>query len=244
MKQSAERNEVIARLRGEILSSGGTVFSSHSNDHPDLGPLNAAFPGHCFPFRGTHEFISRNSETAAATLGFMAGLLSRIMKGPEMAVWVGAHRTLFPPGLKTFCLVPDRIIFIDLVSEKEMLWVVEECLKCNALAAVVGEVPDIHPVALRRLQLAIEKSGVPCLLHRHRPRSVENTVCTTRWMITPVASLMEEGLPGVGYPKWQVALLKVRNGKPGSWQIMWDGQQFQPGGTESMEEQNIYIKAG
>ncbi|MCW3464940.1 ImuA family protein [Chitinophaga nivalis] len=244
MKQSAARNEVIARLRGEILSSGGTVFSSYVNDHPDLGPLNKAFPGHCFPFRGTHEFISHTSETAAATLGFMAGLLSRIMKGPEMAVWVGAHRMLFPPALQTFCIVPDRIIFIDLVTEKEMLWVVEECLKCNALAAVVGEIPDVPPIALRRLQLAIEKSGVPCLLHRHRPRSVENTVCTTRWMISPMASLREAGLPGVGDPQWQVSLLKVRNGKPGNWPITWDGQQFQHGGSESTEQQNIYIKAG
>jgi protein ImuA len=55
---------------------------------------------------------------------------------------------------------------------------------------------------------------------------------------------MEEGLPGVGYPQWQVALLKVRNGKPGNWQITWDGQQFQQGVTEKTEEQNIYTKAG
>ncbi|WP_212004212.1 ImuA family protein [Chitinophaga sp. HK235] len=244
MKQPAERNEVIARLRGEILSTRGPVFSSHSHEYPDLGPLNRAFPEHYFPFRGTHEFISHNSETAAATLGFMAAVLSRLMKGPEMAVWVGAHRTLFPPGLKAFCLVPDRIIFVDLVSEKEMLWVVEECLKCNALAAVVGEIPDVHPIAFRRLQLAVEKSGVPCLLHRHRPRSVENTVCTTRWMITPVASITDNGLPGVGYPQWQVALLKVRNGRPGNWQLSWDGQQFQHSSTERMEEQHVHIKAG
>jgi protein ImuA len=26
-------------------------------------------------------------------------------------------------------------------------------------------------------------------------------------------------MPGVGFPRWNVELLKVRNGRPGTWQI-------------------------
>jgi protein ImuA len=33
-------------------------------------------------------------------------------------------------------------------------------------------------------------------------------------------------LPGVGFPKWNVELLKVRNGKPGSWQVEWAAGKF------------------
>jgi hypothetical protein len=34
-------------------------------------------------------------------------------------------------------------------------------------------------------------------------------------------------MPGVGFPGWNVELLKVRNGKPGSWQIEWAESRFQ-----------------
>jgi protein ImuA len=32
---------------------------------------------------------------------------------------------------------------------------------------------------------------------------------------------MGDDLPGVAFPRWQVELLKVRNGKPGIWQLEW-----------------------
>ncbi len=33
-------------------------------------------------------------------------------------------------------------------------------------------------------------------------------------------------MPGVGFPCWNAELLKVRNGKPGSWQIEWSDGVF------------------
>ena len=42
-------------------------------------------------------------------------------------------RTIFPPALKSFGIAPDKIIFIDLKKEKEILWAMEEALKCDGL---------------------------------------------------------------------------------------------------------------
>ena len=36
-----------------------------------------------------------------------------------------------------------------------------------------------------------------------------------------------KGIPGVGYPNWFVSLLKVRNGKPGSWKLQWRNGKFE-----------------
>jgi protein ImuA len=33
-------------------------------------------------------------------------------------------------------------------------------------------------------------------------------------------------MPGVGFPKWNVELLKMRNGKPGSWEVEWNINGF------------------
>jgi protein ImuA len=35
-------------------------------------------------------------------------------------------------------------------------------------------------------------------------------------------------MPGVGFPRWNVELLKVRNGKPGAWQIEFAEGKFRP----------------
>ena len=33
-------------------------------------------------------------------------------------------------------------------------------------------------------------------------------------------------MPGVGFPRWNVELLKVRNGKPCTWELEWSEGQF------------------
>jgi protein ImuA len=37
---------------------------------------------------------------------------------------------------------------------------------------------------------------------------------------------LDNGIPGVGFPCWNVELLKVRNGRPGTWQVEWRGGRF------------------
>ena len=86
----------------------------------------------------------------------------------------------------------------------------EEALKCDGLAAVVGEIQELSFMVSRRLQLAVEQSRV------------------TRWKISSVPSELNDDMPGVGFPRWKVELLKIRNGKPGSWTIEWVERKFRP----------------
>ena len=60
------------------------------------------------------------------------------------------QRTIFPPALKFFGIAPDKIIFIDLQKEKDILWAMEEALKCDGLAAVIGEMQELSFTASRR----------------------------------------------------------------------------------------------
>jgi protein ImuA len=111
------------------------------------------------------------------------------------------------------------------LKEKEQLWTIEEALKCDGVTAVIGEMQELSFTASRRLQLAVEQSGVTGFLIRKNPRSLA-TACVTRWKITPLASEQQDGLPGLGFPRWNVELVKVRNGKPGTWQLEWAGGGF------------------
>ena len=112
--------------------------------------------------------------------------------------------------------------------ERDMLWAMEEALKCRGLAAVIAEVREISFAESRRLQLAVESSKVTGFLLRSDPRKLNTTTCVARWQVSALPSEPEEGLPGIGFPRWQVDLLRVRNGSPGSWKMEWAENGFIP----------------
>ena len=228
MKQLVSKSEIAERLQKDILSFQG--FRSHADGlrkHYGLGEMESAFPNGIFPTGAVHEFLSDDYENAAATAGFMSGLLSKVMPARGCCLWISSKRTLFPPALKFFGIEPDRVIFVDLKKKEDLLWAIEEALRCDALAAVVGEVNDITLTESRRLQFAVEQSRVTGFLHRCNPRSANTLASVSRWKVTPIPSELEEGMPGVGYPRWHVELLKVRNGEPGSWDVEWSSDNFQ-----------------
>ena len=66
--------------------------------------LKHAFPNATFPIGCMHEFLSASVEDIAATNGFIAALLSKLMQFDGVCIWISASRTLFPPALKNLVL--------------------------------------------------------------------------------------------------------------------------------------------
>ena len=222
--------DIIARLQRDILPLQGYRSSLRSMAMDvGLGPIKNAFPNAAFPLGAIHEFCAAGVEETAASGGFIAGILSALMRDGGAALWIGALPTVFPPALASFGIAPERIIFIDAKNHKDALWAMEEALKCNTLAAVVGELPEMNFTASRRLQLAVEQSRVTGFVLRRDPRYLHTTACIARWKIVPLPGEIMDDIPGVGFPRWQVELLKVRNGKPGSWTLTWKNGSFRHG---------------
>lgn len=223
-----ERATIISQLQEDILLLQGFKPANNTAVDVGLGPIKDAFPNASFPLGAVHEFLSEGAEAAAATSGFIAGLLSSLMGSAGTSVWISSARTLFPPALRSFGIQPDRFIFIDLQKEKHGIWAMEEALKCGALTAVVGEMQEISFTTSRRLQLAVEQSQVTGFILRNNPRNLNTTACVSRWKITPLPSESADDLPGIGFPHWKVELLRIRNGRSGTWEIKWEGGRFLP----------------
>jgi protein ImuA len=102
----------------------------------------------------------------------------------------------------------------------------EEGLKCSALATVIAEIEEISFTESRRLQLVVEKSRVTGFILRKNTKKLSTTACVARWRVKSLPSEIEDGMPGLGFPRWNVELLKVRNGNPGSWTIEWQAGRF------------------
>ncbi|MFZ6009793.1 MAG: ImuA family protein [Bacteroidota bacterium] len=194
-----------------------------------------AFPNSTFPLGAVHEFLCAQPEDLTATVGFITGLQSATMGNSGAVLWISSSCKIFPQALKSFGLLPERIIFLHLKKEKEILWAIEEALKCSALSFVVGELKEIDFTSSRRLQLAVEQSQVTGFIIRSGFRKLSTTACVSRWRVTPLTSVPVlhntnhdgvDELPGIGFPKWKVELLRMRNGKPGSWAIQWIKGRF------------------
>jgi protein ImuA len=233
MKSVADRT-VIEKLQKKILALQGVKNSDISLGGIGLGIIENSFPGGIFPKAAIHEFISLSAEDAASTNGFIAVVLSKLMLESGCSLWISNRRKLFPPALKSFGVDPERLLFVDTSKTKDALWAIEEALKCDAICAVVGEIRELNFNESRRLQLAVEQSRVTGFIHRFQPRTENVLACASRWKINKISSANLDTMPGVGFPRWDVNLTKVRNGKPGQWQMQWS-----PCGLEYVKEQTV-----
>jgi protein ImuA len=232
------KKELISRLQKDILQwEGYRPPLAGMHNLVRLGPVEAAFPNGIFPMGTVHELVCGNTEQATASGGFVTGLLSVLMKNGGACLWIGLSGNLFPMAFSAFGVEPDRVIFITLSKDKEVLWVMEEALKCAGLAAVVGELREIDFKQSRRLQLAVEQSHVTGFVLRNESDKMGNTACAARWQIKPLPGEPVDGLPGLGFPRWQVELLRVRNGRPGSWIVDWSDGKFIPVEKQVLEQQ-------
>lgn len=187
-----------------------------------LPPVDRVLPDGGLPLGCVHEVVS--GEHGAAT-GFCAVLSARVLetRGSGTLLWLQRGDDLYLPGLVRYGIAPGGVITVaGLTKPADMLWALEEALKCNALGAVVAEVDQVGFTASRRLQLAAESAGITGFLISRDSNGVAGatSAAVTRWRLTSAPS-QADGLPGVGAPCWQVELLRARGGRPASWSVVW-----------------------
>lgn len=215
------------------MLQGFTPASNTTTNWAGLEQIQSAFPNSTFPTGAVHEFYCEDAPTVSATAGFIAGILSTLFQQVGVLIWISPSKIIFPPALKQFGLDPGKVIFIHVRKEKDRLFVMEEALKCDSITAVIGHIDEMSLTESRKFQLAVESSKVTAFLIRQQPRN-KTTSFVTRWRIKPQPSVTE-GMPGVGFPRWNVELEKVKNGKPGQWEMQWRAGKFLINAREHIE---------
>jgi protein ImuA len=219
----------IRRLEG-IGGAGGRVLPF------GVPVLDAALPDGGLPLCCLHEVAAGDAVGGAAT-GFAAALLAaaaRAMGAAAPAIWITRSHDLYAPGLAPYGLTPDRLVLVRADRPVDVLWALEEVLRCPGVGAVLAEVGSgagaLDLAASRRLQLAAESGGVTGLLLRlgGAPERRPASAAVTRWQVDPAPSLPETDRlgaaePGIGAVRWKLRLLRCRGGRPGSWLAGWQG---------------------
>lgn len=238
--ESASKAQILSQLQSDILRFQGFKPADYLADSTWLGVINQSFPNATFPIGAVHEFLAQGMEEMASTSGFVSAVASHLMKGHGVAMWISQRKWMFPPAFKTFGLSPDRILFVKTSNEKESMWVTEEALKCGALTVVVSELSDLSFTASRRLQLAVEQSKVTGFVLRYKYKHLSTNACVSRWQISSLPSDSVDDLPGIGFPKWRVELLRIRNGYPDAWNVQWNNGEFS---ISSLQPKSISFEA-
>ncbi|PJI92628.1 protein ImuA [Yoonia maricola] len=172
--------------------------------------LSEVFPAHPTDASAVGFVLSRLPRTNAPIL-WVQDRLSRKEAGRPALVGIGVDRP---------------VIIVDLSRAADVLWAMEDGLRCRALGAVIGEVwgdpPSLDFTATKRLALRAEAANVACWLIR-RAASPDLSAARDRWRI---ASLLSAPHPhdaqAPGSPRWALDLFRSRRSKPGQWVATYD----------------------
>ncbi len=109
-------------------------------------------------------------------------------------------------GLASSCL------FVETARATDALWAMEEGLRSQSLALVIGVLPELALTPARRLSLAAAASSTPCLIVTD-PREPAAGSTATRWRVGARQSAphpFEGSAPGA--PRYAVSLERCREG--------------------------------
>lgn len=173
---------------------------------------------------------SREAGGAAAALALAMNEAADRLDGRSV-LWVQDAAALrlggrpYRPGLPE--PLRHRLIHIAAKTPEDLLFALEEGLRCRDLAFVVGEIAG-NPKALdftasRRLSLAAEKHGVPLVLVR-LDAARDLSSARMRWQVRSVSSSAPRwNAFAPGPPAWHAELFRARAHAPGEWILRDDG---------------------
>lgn len=241
MKLKRLNSLIVEQLRKEVLElEGRSSVQTQAPTRLGLGPVEQAFGDQVFP-RGTlHEFSYEHPHQGASSLGFMAGILGKLLQSGGYCLWITGRPMIYPLGLLRFGVAADRVFFLRAEAQKEAVWAMEEALRSSALVAVVGELSRLSFAVSRRLQLAVEGKGVTGLVYRSLRKPDQALACSCRWRIRPLPGA-SYGAPGLSLPRWWVELTKSRTGTPRQWDLEWAEQGFRYTAAREFQDSQHYF---
>lgn len=180
----------------------------------------------------------------AANLSFALRLAVRRLREieaspahPPRILWcapaASSHETglLHGPGLARLGLDPSSLIIVETARQQDVLWAMEEGLRCGSLALVAGILKEVGLTPARRLSLAAEQHRTPCLLMTH-PRAPATGATATRWRVGPARSGVHAFDPRApGDVRFSVTLERCRTAfanPAAAFTLEWSGDAFRP----------------
>lgn len=177
----------------------------------------------------TPNTLSESFGACATDPASVAFALTQLPRTHAPVLWVQDRLSRKEAGRPCFAgLGKGRsLIMVDVSRAVDVLWAMEDGLRCKALGGVIGEVwgnpKALNFTATKRLALRAEAAKVPCWLIR-RAASPDLSAARNRWRISSLPSeLNRHDMQAPGVSRWQVELFRSRSRPPGTWVATYDG---------------------
>jgi protein ImuA len=190
------------------------------------------------PARHSEIFASAEEAggTGAAVALALDGLRSQGLQTNDRRgmLWVQDRASIrltgrpYRPGLPgELCA---RMIHVAAKNAEDVLFALEEGLRCRDLLCVIGELAGnpktLGLTASRRLSLAAERHCVPLFLVRHDARR-DLSSARMRWEVHSAPSQPPRWNPAApGAPAWRAELFRARAHTEGQWILHDDGHRL------------------
>ena len=171
------------------------------------------------------EVFASGREASGAAMALSLALDGLPADEARSVLWVQDAASLrltgrpYRPGLPA--TVRRRLIHVVARAPEDVLFALEEGVRCRDLACVIGELAG-NPKALdftasRRLSLAAEKYGVPLFVVR-LDASHDLSSARMRWHVRAAPSPNPQwNSHAPGAPAWHAELFRARGHSPGTW---------------------------
>lgn len=166
-----------------------------------------------------------DTATDASAVGF---ILARLPRTDAPILWVQDRLSRKEAGRPSLAGIGINrpVITVDLSRATDVLWAMEDGLRCRALGAVIGELwgdpSGLDFTATKRLAMRAEAADVPCWLIR-RAASPDLSAARDRWRVAALPSAPNPHDPQApGQPRWSLDLFRSRRHKPGKWVGTYD----------------------
>jgi protein ImuA len=171
--------------------------------------------------------LSEAFPASSKDAGAVGYVLAALAKGAAPVLWVQDRVCLKEAGAPYLPgLFGRQVIRVDLSRPVDVLWAMEEGLRCSALSGVIGEIWGNPAVldftATKRLALRAESYRMPCWLIR-RNAAPDLSAARNRLRIASLPSAGDPHDPEApGLPRWNVELFRSRSHAPGTWVASYD----------------------
>ncbi len=186
---NTDRQHTLAELRRKIRTHEHHFpqdVEAISTGNPVLDRL---FPGEGLRRGSLVEWVGLGEASGAGTLSLLVA--RQLFEKHRSAIVVDSAREIYPLAFLSSGSDPASLILVRPQSTGESLWAIEQALCCEAVSIVWGVVPQLSPVAYRRLKLAAERSGSVGFFIRSAPALRQSSWADVRLAVEPRPSVGE-----------------------------------------------------
>jgi protein ImuA len=202
---------------GQVTSRGGRSRRRLVSADTGIAALTSLFPGDGLRPGSLLEWLS--AERGSGTGGLVWRLLAHVMRATGTLVVVDPGGGFYAPAVAALGIDLERVTVVRPGSRADVLWTLEQALRCCGVSGVVCPLEQVNDREFRRLQLAAEAGDNFGMLLRPSRMCGRSSWADLRLEVSPLLGNVSE--PGVcphfvsGGRRLRVELLHCRQGTAG-----------------------------